>query len=101
MTEETIPQIRISVLTEQVEQGWKRKALAEHYGLPETQMAQVLKDSGLRIRKFHAPKYQLIDDRIETIENLEEVDEDINVVESDKVVESIEASEEMTTEATW
>ena len=101
MTEETIPQIRISVLTEQVEQGWKRKALAEHYGLPETQMAQVLKDSGLRIRKFHAPKYQLIDDRIETIENLEEVGEDINVVESDKVVETIEASEEMTTEATW
>ena len=30
-------EIKKSILTQQVEEGWKRKALAEHYGLPETQ----------------------------------------------------------------
>ena len=38
-------EIKKSILTQQVGEGWKRKALAEHYGLPETQMAQVLKDA--------------------------------------------------------
>lgn len=42
-------EIKKSILTQQVEEGWKRAALAEHYGLPEAQMAQVLEmlDYGL------------------------------------------------------
>ena len=80
-------EIKKSVLVQQVQDGWKRKALAEHYGLPEAQMAQVLRDAGLQIRKFHAPKYQFIDDtQSETTESIVEgsdvvVGEDVNVLQ--------------------
>lgn len=82
-------EIKKSVLAQQVQDGWKRKALAEHYGLPETQMAQVLRDAGLQIRKFHAPKYQFVDDtQSETTESIVEgndvvVGEDVNVLQED------------------
>ena len=82
-------EIKLSVLTEQVNEGWKRATLAEHYGLPETQMAQVLRNAGLKIRKFHAPKYQLVDDTEgETTEGIIEgndvvVGEDVNVLQED------------------
>ena len=83
-------EIKKSVLTQQVQDGWKRKALAEHYGLPETQMAQVLRDAGLQIRKFHAPKYQFVDDTNseESVEITNEgndvvVGEDVNVLQED------------------
>ena len=91
-------EIKLSVLTEQVNEGWKRAALAEHYGLPETQMAQVLRDAGLKIRKFHAPKYQLVDD---TVDNTEGIGEDINVVSNEITEETVEVREEATTEANW
>ena len=80
-------EIKKSILAQQVQDGWKRKALAEHYGLPEALMAQVLRDAGLQIRKFHAPKYQFIDDtQSETTESIVEgsdviVGEDVNVLQ--------------------
>lgn len=80
-------EIKKSVLVQQVQDGWKRKALAEHYGLPEAQMAQVLRNAGLQIRKFHAPKYQFVDDtQSETTESIVEgsdvvVGEDVNVLQ--------------------
>ena len=80
-------EIKKSVLVQQVQDGWKRKALAEHYGLPEAQMAQVLRDAGLQIRKFHAPKYQFVDDtQSKTTESIVEgsdvvVGEDVNVLQ--------------------
>ena len=80
-------EIKKSILAQQVEDGWKRKALAEHYGLPEAQMAQVLRNAGLQIRKFHAPKYQFVDDtQSETTESIVEgsdvvVGEDVNVLQ--------------------
>lgn len=46
-----------SVLREQVEQGMKLDALAEHYGLPKTQMKKALQQLGLKIRKLHEPKF--------------------------------------------
>ncbi len=52
--------ITIEDLTQKVEEGWKKDALAEHYGLPMTQMGAALKQAGLRIRKFHKPKFELI-----------------------------------------
>lgn len=57
-------QVRIvrSTLEQQVQDGWKKDKLAEHYGLPMTQMTQVLKEAGLKIRKFHKPKYVLVDE---------------------------------------
>ena len=81
-------EIKKSILAQQVEEGWKRKALAEHYGLPEAQMAQVLKDAGLRIRKFHAPKYQLVDDTTEEVDN-EIVGEDVNTLTESVIEEEV------------
>ena len=69
-------EIKKSILAQQVEDGWKRKALADHYGLSEVQMADVLRKAGLKIRKFHAPKYQLVDDTIEVVEEV--TGEDVN-----------------------
>lgn len=46
-----------SVLREQVEQGMKLDALAEHYRLPKTQMKKALQQLGLKIRKLHEPKF--------------------------------------------
>ena len=89
-------EIKKSVLAQQVQEGWKRKALAEHYGLPEAQMAQVLRDAGLQIRKFHAPKYQLVDDTnseelAETIDGGNDVvvGEDVNVLQEDTQQEEV------------
>lgn len=56
-------------LTAKVQEGWKKKALAEHYGLPVMQMTQLLKDANLTIRKFHAPKYILIDEVAEVAQD--------------------------------
>lgn len=47
--------IKPSVLKEQIDNGMKMKELAEHYGLPVTQMKNVLKTLGLEIRKFRKP----------------------------------------------
>ena len=55
-------QITISDLTARVNAGEKRAALAQYYGLPEAQMARLLKEAGLKIRKLHAPLYVLVDD---------------------------------------
>ncbi len=69
-------QIRIvkQDLEQKVQEGWKKDALAEHYGLPVTQMTKLLKEAGLTIRKFHKPKYVLVDE-VEA----EEIVTDINV----------------------
>ena len=45
-------------------------------------MAQVLKDAGLKIRKFHAPKYQLVDDSVEE----EVVEERVEEVVEEQIV---------------
>ena len=91
-------EIKKSVLAQQVQEGWKRKALAEHYGLPETQMAQVLRNAGLKIRKFHAPKYQLVDDTIEVVEEV--TGEDVNETLVESVVEETPA-EAIDTDNNW
>ena len=91
-------EIKKSILAQQVENGWKRKALAEHYGLPEAQMAQVLRDAGLQIRKFHAPKYQLVDDTIEVVEEV--TGEDVNETLVESVVEETPA-EAIDTDNNW
>ena len=91
-------EIKKSILAQQVQDGWKRKALAEHYGLPETQMAQVLRNAGLQIRKFHAPKYQLVDDTIEVVEEV--TGEDVNETLVESVVEETPA-EAIDTDNNW
>ena len=94
-----VVEIKKSILAQQVEEGWKRAALAEYYGLPEAQMAQVLRDAGLKIRKFHAPKYQLVDDTIEEVDN-EVVGEDVNTL-TESVLEEEVTEETSTTQQGW
>jgi hypothetical protein len=79
-------QIVPRVLKQQVEEGWKLKPLAEHYGLPEAQMKQALKALGLQIRKFHAPKFVFVDETIE--DNAEQVLETI-VHDAEEIVPEI------------
>jgi hypothetical protein len=52
-----------STLRQQVEEGWKLKALAEHYDLPDAQMKKALKALNLTIRKFHAPKFVFAEEK--------------------------------------
>ena len=54
--------IVLSELREKVQNGAKRKALAEYYGISEVQMAKALKSAGLKIRNFHAPAFEIVDD---------------------------------------
>ncbi len=49
-------------LAQKVEEGWKKPQLAEHYSLPMAQMTKVLQAAGLQIRKFHAPRFELVDE---------------------------------------
>lgn len=49
--------IKPSVLREQVETGMKLDELASHYGLPKAQMKKALGQLGLKIRRFHGPKF--------------------------------------------
>ena len=76
-------------LAQKVEEGWKKAQLAEHYGLPTAQMTKVLQAAGLQIRKFHAPKFELVDE----VEEVEEVE----VLDTVDVSEAIEGVHEATT----
>ena len=71
-------------LEQKVQDGWKKTALAEHYGLPMLQMTAVLKQASLKIRKFHEPKFILVDDEDETslVEDTIE-DATVNLIEVD------------------
>lgn len=88
-------QVTLSDLTQKVNEGWKRDALAEHYGLPKKQMSDLLRTAGLKIRKFHAPKFELVDD-------LNATEEAPIVEEISTVAEEVQAevSETITVEGT-
>ena len=79
--------IKKSILSTQVEEGMKKAELAAHYELPVAQMTKVLKAAGLKIRKFHAPKFELEDD----MEVSEEVHTDVN---TDEELESLQHAHE-------
>lgn len=51
-----------NVLREQVEQGMKLNALAEHYGLPKSQMKKALQQLDLKIRRLQEPKFIFADE---------------------------------------
>ena len=48
-----------------VNEGKKRNEIAAYYGLKEAQVAKLLKAAGLKIRKFHLPTFELVDDTVE------------------------------------
>lgn len=86
-------QITKQDLEQKVQAGWKKTQLAEHYGLPEAQVGKLLKEAGLTIRKFHNPKYVLIDEeQVETevqAEVQQEVAENTVVNEAQNVTEEV------------
>lgn len=106
-------EITISDLKSKVDEGWKKQALAEHYGLPVAQMTRLLQEAGLKIRKFHAPLYVLVNDTVTTTvaETTEETvvetqgiiaEEDVNdipVVGSEQIEAVVE--ETTTDQTTW
>ena len=60
-----LKQVKKSELTTMVNEGKKRNEIAAHYGLKEAQVAKLLKAAGLKIRKFHLPTFELVDDTAE------------------------------------
>jgi hypothetical protein len=52
--------INYDELVLKINEGWKKPQLAEHYGLPVAQMTKVLQQTGLKIRKFHQPKFVIV-----------------------------------------
>lgn len=90
-------------LEEKVQAGWKKDTLAEHYGLPMTQMTQALKQAGLKIRKFHRPKFELVDETEEIASHpyeQEEVNMEATVVENIETI-SEEVEPETATAQDW
>ena len=57
-------QINVETLTKQVNEGMKKPELAQFYGIPVSQMGNALKSAGLKIRKFHAPSFVLVNNTI-------------------------------------
>ena len=92
MGKETIS-INVATLTKQVEEGMKKAALAEYYGIPVSQMTAALKQAGLKIRKFHAPAFVLVTDDVAT----EEID---NPATTEVADAPEEVAEEVVTAAT-
>lgn len=64
MTTETKKEVIVSEFTKQVESGMKRAELASYYSLPETNIAAILKQLGLTIKKTQTPKYTLVFDTL-------------------------------------
>ena len=66
-------QVTVSDLTQKVNEGWKKPQLATYYGLPMTQVTKLLQQAGLKIRKFHLPKFVLVDDTQDVAEHVPDV----------------------------
>lgn len=77
-------EIILEDLTERISAGWKKKQLAEFYGLPITQMTKVLQQEGLRIRKTHYPKYVIVRRGEETPEEV--IEETITIGDAQAVL---------------
>ena len=60
-----LKKVKKSELTAMVNEGKKRNEIAAYYGLKEAQVAKLLKAAGLKIRKFHLPTFELVDDTVE------------------------------------
>lgn len=49
-----------SVIRQQIDEGMKMDDLANHYKLPKSQIKRILQTLGLQIRKFHRPKFEIV-----------------------------------------
>ena len=95
-----LKQVKKSELTAMVNEGKKRNEIAAHYGLKEAQVAKLLKAAGLKIRKFHLPTFELVDDTVEETAQMMDIP-DMNpklAAEGVQVGETIQVTEEATAE---
>jgi len=60
-TVKTAKPVSKAELTAMVDSGVKKEQIAQYYGLNNTQTTKLLKSAGLKIRKFHAPAFELVD----------------------------------------
>lgn len=56
----SIVKVDYLILKKLIDKGYKRADLAKYYNLPESNIAKILKECGLKIRKFHKKKYEII-----------------------------------------
>lgn len=89
-----VKKISLSFLKQQVEEGMKLQPLAEYYNLPVAQMKRVLKEAGLKIRKFKNPQYELIYDVTSEVDfedntNTLEVEQEENEVEETSEINNL------------
>ena len=95
-----LKQVKKSELTAMVNEGKKRNEIAAYYGLKEAQVAKLLKAAGLKIRKFHLPTFELVDDTVEETAQMMDIP-DMNpdlAAEGVQVGETIQVTEEATAE---
>ena len=90
-----LKQVKKSELTAMVNEGKKRNEIAAHYGLKEAQVAKLLKAAGLKIRKFHLPTFELVDDTVEETAQMMDIP-DMNPEEA--TAEEVTAQAEAVTE---
>ena len=101
-----LKQVKKSELTAMVNEGKKRNEIAAYYGLKEAQVAKLLKAAGLKIRKFHLPTFELVDDTAEETAQMMDIPVtqevlDMNpdlAAEGVQVGETIQVTEEATAE---
>ena len=99
-----LKQVKKSELTAMVNEGKKRNEIAAHYGLKEAQVAKLLKAAGLKIRKFHLPTFELVDDTVEEAAQMVDilVTQEVLDMNPDLVAEGVQVGEtiQVTAEAT-
>ena len=100
-----------SELRQKVDSGWKLDQLAQHYGLPKTQMKNALRQLGLKIKALRGPAFTFVEEELHDAPaqhitpeevarpqvNLEEIAN--NPVES--VTGNFSNSEDVTSEQSW
>lgn len=70
-------------LKQRIDNGAKKKELAEHYGLSVNQMTKALQEAGLKIRGFHHPKFKIVgkpQQIVESVEIAQEIEIDMSTV---------------------
>ena len=99
-----LKQVKKSELTAMVNEGKKRNEIAAHYGLKEAQVAKLLKAAGLKIRKFHLPTFELVDDTAEETAQMMDIPVTQEVLDMDPTLaaEDVQVGEtlQVTVEAT-
>ncbi len=60
-TTKTAKTVSKAQLTAMVDSGSKKQEIAEYYGLNMAQTTNLLKSAGLKIRKFHAPAFIIVE----------------------------------------